>query len=89
MEQGYGGVYSCSLQRRVLKLTLGPVLHYALPAAPLRGTAKGVSVVYLCAIQPGSLFMVARCGAPERLNIEKRRRKDVCVLLLSQFDSCS
>lgn len=62
MEQGYGGVYSCSLEDWLLNLTLGPVLHYALSAASLRGTAKGVSVVYLYAIKTGCLFIVARCG---------------------------
>lgn len=59
----------------VLNLTLCPVLHYILPEASMRGTAKGVSVVYLLGIKAGSLFMLTSCGRqPSHRELEQRER---------------
>lgn len=67
------------LSAGVLKLTLCPVLHYILPEASMRGTAKGVSVVYLPGIKAGSLFMLTSCGrlrCPMKLEQRKGREGD-------------
>ena len=63
------------LSAGVLNITLGPVLYYALPEASMRGTAKGVSVVYLPGIKAGSLFMLTSCGCQWYLR-ELEQRKE-------------
>lgn len=45
-----------------LSLALCPALHYVRPEASMRGTAKGVSVVYLRGRKTGRLFMLTSRG---------------------------
>lgn len=68
-----------------LSLAPCPALHYARSEASMRGTAKGVSVVYLRGIKTGRLFMLTSCG---RWNRGTEEERDGWVSLSSCSDSC-